>query len=176
MAKVNPFRFSTKYQDDETDLLYYGLRYLSTSRGGWLSRDPAEEDDGGPNLYGFVGNNSINFLDYLGLEWKVMRFGAPRAVASCDCGDTVAQLAAKIHLDPGDYTKWLMSVGGAGLPATADTPISPGASFTIPNKVYVNDLLSWAYPLWKEWKIAEIRDLNHEGYDVIRTQVSVLTF
>ena len=24
MAKVNPFRFSTKYQDDETDLLYYG--------------------------------------------------------------------------------------------------------------------------------------------------------
>ena len=22
MAKINPFRFSTKYQDDETDLLY----------------------------------------------------------------------------------------------------------------------------------------------------------
>ena len=26
MAKANPFRFSTKYQDDETDLLYYGYR------------------------------------------------------------------------------------------------------------------------------------------------------
>ena len=23
LAKANPFRFSTKYQDDETDLLYY---------------------------------------------------------------------------------------------------------------------------------------------------------
>ena len=23
MARANPFRFSTKYQDDETDLLYY---------------------------------------------------------------------------------------------------------------------------------------------------------
>jgi hypothetical protein len=31
MAKVNPFRFSTKYQDDETDLLYYG------TAGRWVS-------------------------------------------------------------------------------------------------------------------------------------------
>jgi hypothetical protein len=27
MAKVNPIRFSTKYQDDETDLLCYGFRF-----------------------------------------------------------------------------------------------------------------------------------------------------
>jgi hypothetical protein len=27
MAKVNPFRFSTKYDDDESDLVYYGYRY-----------------------------------------------------------------------------------------------------------------------------------------------------
>ena len=26
MAKNNPFRFSTKYDDDESDLLYYGYR------------------------------------------------------------------------------------------------------------------------------------------------------
>jgi RHS repeat-associated protein len=43
LAKANPFRFSTKYQDDETDLLYYGYRYLNTSTGRWLSRDPIEE-------------------------------------------------------------------------------------------------------------------------------------
>jgi RHS repeat-associated protein len=40
MAKVNPFRFSTKYQDDETDLLYYGYRFCNQSMGRWLSRDP----------------------------------------------------------------------------------------------------------------------------------------
>ena len=33
MAKVNPFRFSTKYQDDETDLVYYGDRYYNASTG-----------------------------------------------------------------------------------------------------------------------------------------------
>ena len=36
MAKANPFRFSTKYQDDETDLLYYGYRYYDASKGRWL--------------------------------------------------------------------------------------------------------------------------------------------
>ncbi|MGO8931774.1 MAG: RHS repeat-associated core domain-containing protein [Limisphaerales bacterium] len=43
MAKPNPFRFSTKYQDDETDLVYYGYRYYSASTGRWLSRDPVHE-------------------------------------------------------------------------------------------------------------------------------------
>ncbi len=31
MAKANPFRFSTKFQDSETDLLYYGFRYYNPS-------------------------------------------------------------------------------------------------------------------------------------------------
>ena len=65
MAKLNPFRFSTKYHDDETDLLYYGHRYYSPSMGRWLSRDPIEER-GGRNLYGFVGNNSVCAFDILG--------------------------------------------------------------------------------------------------------------
>jgi RHS repeat-associated protein len=43
MAKANPFQFSTKYQDDETDLLYYGYRYVNRSTGRWLSRDPVHE-------------------------------------------------------------------------------------------------------------------------------------
>jgi RHS repeat-associated protein len=43
MAKANPFRFSTKYQDDETDLLYYGYRYYNASAGRWTSRDPIGE-------------------------------------------------------------------------------------------------------------------------------------
>ena len=39
-APTNPFRFSTRYTDDDTGLLYYGYRYLSASLGTWLSRDP----------------------------------------------------------------------------------------------------------------------------------------
>jgi len=62
MCKVNPLRFSTKHQDDETDLLYYGYRYLKATTGGWLSPDPVAEA-GGPNLYGFCGNNCANTTD-----------------------------------------------------------------------------------------------------------------
>jgi len=43
MAKVNPFRFSTQYQDDETDLLMYLHRPYSPSTGRWLSNDPIME-------------------------------------------------------------------------------------------------------------------------------------
>jgi hypothetical protein len=43
----------------------YGYRYYDPLTGRWPSRDPIEED-GGVNLYGFVGNNSSNQIDYLG--------------------------------------------------------------------------------------------------------------
>lgn len=62
MAKANPLRFSTKYQDDETDLLCYLHRYLSTSTGRWLSRDPSQEA-GGKNLYDFALNDPCDYLD-----------------------------------------------------------------------------------------------------------------
>lgn len=66
LAKSNPLRFSTKYQDDESELLYYGYRFYNASTGRWLSRDPIAEK-GGRNLYGFVANNPISSYDPLGL-------------------------------------------------------------------------------------------------------------
>jgi RHS repeat-associated protein len=68
MARGSPFRFSTKYQDDETDLLYYGYRYYATTTGRWLSRDPKEESGGLP-LYCNSGNDVINGYDFLGLKF-----------------------------------------------------------------------------------------------------------
>ena len=67
MAKANPFRFSTKYQDDETELVYYGYRYYSPDTGRWLSRDPANEK-GGDNLYSLLDNCPASSTDFLGLN------------------------------------------------------------------------------------------------------------
>jgi RHS repeat-associated protein len=86
MAKANPFRFSTKYQEDETDLVYYGRRYYSTSSGSWSSRDPLEEQ-GGVNLYEFVGNEPLSRVDPHGL---VDRVGD--SVAGCHCCACVGAL------------------------------------------------------------------------------------
>jgi RHS repeat-associated protein len=82
MAKTNPIRFSTKYQDDESDLLYYGYRYYKASTGTWLSSDPINEigfkiltrrakfvdRSQEENLYSFVSNDSVGKFDILGLS------------------------------------------------------------------------------------------------------------
>jgi RHS repeat-associated protein len=66
LAKNNPFRFSTKYQDDESDLVYYGQRYFNSSTGISLSKDPIKEA-GGLNLYKFARNDLIDGFDFIGL-------------------------------------------------------------------------------------------------------------
>jgi len=65
LAKVNPFRFSTKYEDNETGLLYYGYRYYTPSTGRWLNRDRIEEK-GGLNVYSFNYNEPTRWIDVLG--------------------------------------------------------------------------------------------------------------
>jgi RHS repeat-associated protein len=67
MARANPLRFSTKYQDDETGFLYYGYRYLCTSTAKWLSRDPKGEL-AAPNLYSDSKNDVVDRVDPLGLD------------------------------------------------------------------------------------------------------------
>jgi RHS repeat-associated protein len=44
----------------------YGYRYYDPLTGRWPSRDPIGEE-GGVNLYGFVGNNSLSSVDKHGL-------------------------------------------------------------------------------------------------------------
>jgi RHS repeat-associated protein len=69
MARANPYRFSSKYTDDETGLLYYDYRYYSPNLGRWLSRDPIGEV-GGVNLLVFVANCPVLVIDTDGrLQW-----------------------------------------------------------------------------------------------------------
>jgi len=81
LAQENPFRFSTKFTDEETGLLYYGFRYYDSGTGRWLSREPIDEEGfanmrgyfawiGSPeeeNLYRFVNNSGFNLIDVLGM-------------------------------------------------------------------------------------------------------------
>lgn len=69
LAKENPFRWSTKQQDDESDLVYYGRRYYSPRIGRWLSRDPACENTE-LSLYNAMRNDCVDFFDLLGLITK----------------------------------------------------------------------------------------------------------
>jgi RHS repeat-associated protein len=99
MANENPFRFSTKYYDTETDLYYYGYRYYSTSLGRWINRDPIEEE-GGLNLYAFVGNNAIDSIDATGL-WK--QDPSNPDIWEAVAGDSLSKLAKQITGKYADY-------------------------------------------------------------------------
>ena len=66
-ATKNIHRYSTKPEIAGTGLLYYGYRYYEPQTGRWPSRDPIEEK-GGVNLYGFVGNDGLDTIDFLGKE------------------------------------------------------------------------------------------------------------
>jgi RHS repeat-associated protein len=57
-----PFMFSTKRYDQSTGTSYYGYRFYSPCTGRWITRDPIGEV-GGINLYGFVGNDAVNWVD-----------------------------------------------------------------------------------------------------------------
>jgi RHS repeat-associated protein len=173
MAKLNPFRFSSKYQDDETDFLCFGFRYYNPSTGRWLSRDPAEEEEGGFNLYAACQNDCINGNDLLGL-WTIQRGNRNRADAIPSSGDTVQSLATMIKLDDSDYTKWLKPVGPTSMPASATTPINSCAEFTIPNTMYIEfgQMTSWIdrfgpIPPWRKFLIQEQIKYEVQGFNVV---------
>jgi RHS repeat-associated protein len=66
VSDLNPFQFSTKYLDSETQHIFYGYRFYNPGLGNWLSKDPLGEM-GGVNSYCFVGNDNLNNYDLLGL-------------------------------------------------------------------------------------------------------------
>ena len=65
-ANLFVYRFSTKYECEDSGFLYYGFRSYDPETGRWPNRDPIGER-GGVNLYGFVGNDGINKNDLFGL-------------------------------------------------------------------------------------------------------------
>jgi len=61
------FRFSTKYFDRETGLYAYIFRDYSLKTARWLAREPLEENGGG-NLYLYLNNDPISWVDYIGFH------------------------------------------------------------------------------------------------------------
>ena len=151
MAKANPLRFSTKYQDDETDLVYYGYRYNNASTGRWLSRDPIGER-AGKNLYGFVANDPVRSIDALGrvaIVWPTDETHERDVDADITATLTVSdvchggpllftvRVTADYDVTPGAGPGYLsqdgISFGYGGAPTQAtDFQYGPPFSFTVP--------------------------------------------
>ena len=74
MASVNEMQFSSMPQHD--GLMFYPFRAYEVNFQRWLNQDPIGEI-GGINLYEFVGNNSLQYVDPLGLEGNPLSIYIP---------------------------------------------------------------------------------------------------
>lgn len=169
--------------------------YYDPEQGRWLSRDPIGEPGftsmsgglpptiqatvedgeigtetarlGGEDLYVFVGNDAIRYIDVIGLRWKVDRQGDRKAPAEPETGDTVSDLASLIGLNPAEYRNWLTPVSGTAMPTSANQGLTTCDTFEIPNTV----VAYWAGDLggvgrwWVRWN-SSVRYLGRRGFNV----------
>ena len=70
---VNPYTYTGREIDTETGLYFYRARYYDSIMGRFINEDPIGFAGGDSNLFRYVQNNSINFIDPLGLAQFAIR-------------------------------------------------------------------------------------------------------
>jgi RHS repeat-associated protein len=77
------FAFTGHFRHAKSGLHLALYRAYDADLGRWLSRDPLEkaETAEGPNLYGYVANNSVNYIDLNGKQ-TVLPVPAPPPVSA----------------------------------------------------------------------------------------------
>jgi RHS repeat-associated protein len=73
LAAVNTYRFSSKEFDLRSGLYCYGFRFYDPNLQRWPNHDPIQER-GGLNLYGYVGNNPLDYVDTDGRAPQMVGF------------------------------------------------------------------------------------------------------
>src|SRR5271168_5252319 len=88
---TNPFRYTAREFDSETNLYYMRARYFDPQTGRFLSEDPVGFSVG-VNFYGYVLNNPVNLIDPVGLApWPYDLYEkARKKLKKADCALSAA--------------------------------------------------------------------------------------
>ena len=149
MAEENKFRFSSEYMDDELGLVYYNYRHLNPLDGRWISRDPIEEE-GGWNLFAFVGNKIFNQSDILGLictiEYSIKLHTILIRKVDKD-GNILRLTTSRVFSGNGDGKNNPDNVGNKD-----NGPIPPGKYYVIKRQSggIRSQIEDWTYKLWND--------------------------
>ncbi len=92
---TNPFQFTGREFDTETNLQFSRARYFDPTTGRFISEDPIGFK-GGANFYRYVRNNAVDLTDPTGLYTLQ---GFPPAQAA-QMSIAIGQLAAKMKANP----------------------------------------------------------------------------
>jgi RHS repeat-associated protein len=127
----NPFRLPGQYYDPETGLHYNYFRYYDPTTGRYVTPDPIGLD-GGINLWPYVANNPLRWIDPRGL-WTI----GVGVTVNVQAGPINFNFSGGVVVDSsgnvGTYT-----TGGGGLGVGAE--VSGGISVSGSNAQTINDL------------------------------------
>jgi RHS repeat-associated protein len=77
-----PFGFAGGLEDTDTGLVRFGARDYDPQTGRWTAKDPILFAGGDSNLFGYVQNNPVNFVDPSGLFLETFSIAAAGAAVS----------------------------------------------------------------------------------------------
>jgi len=97
----NPYGYTGRVLDRRSGLMYYRARYYDPSVGRFTTKDPIGFAGGDMNLYAYVSNDPVNFVDPLGLyesptHYIVARDAAVGAVMSRRTAEIVGRAAESV--------------------------------------------------------------------------------
>jgi RHS repeat-associated protein len=85
-----PFGFAGGLYDQQTKLVRFGARDYDPQIGRWTAKDPILFAGGDTNLYGYVLNDPINFIDPNGLWTVGLGFGGTAGAGGAVSGSVIA--------------------------------------------------------------------------------------
>ncbi|MEI8366620.1 MAG: RHS repeat-associated core domain-containing protein [Parachlamydiaceae bacterium] len=148
----NPWMFSSKRDDMELGLVFFGKRYYDPEMGRWLTKDPIGAIDG-PNRYAYLHQSPLNSIDLYGFfswasVWEVATSWASSAIAYVQ--DLKTQLSYTEHMEEewSDLAHETISKGFLQFSGFYEHPIESGRSSTgeeVNDKVrvtFVNGILN----------------------------------
>jgi len=129
-----PFVFTGGLYDPDTGLVRFGAREYNAEIGRWMTKDPILFNGGDTNLYGYVMNDPVNFIDPNGLALSDVSWGnVVRGVILGGAGLTVI----------GGGT--LAGFTGIGIPLTLAGNVIGGGAMAGASILLGNELSNYLY-------------------------------
>jgi RHS repeat-associated protein len=108
-----PFGFAGGLHDRQTGLVRFGVRDYDPAIGRWTAKDPIDFKGGEANLYGYVQNNPVNWVDHRGTNTVAAGIaiggslgGPPGAVIGAVTGIIVGAIIGEVIIN-----NWTASEG-----------------------------------------------------------------